>query len=255
MKLIKLSLITFLTIGLSCKSQKKVSRIEIMQPTIQQEASSIWRTINDYSFFEDQGYTINLPKDSLIDRLIVKSKNGNFGNEDFSSIYNLLETKFFNPKNYEKAEQNVEGQLDLLNEFIKDIDVAKKQWDWTFNTFKTYKIVFTLYGTGGSYDPDEGIITLLTNTQGGFLKYKNPAYTIIHEISHMGMEYSIVQKYKLSHGLKERLIDTFVVLMFQEKLPEYKIQNMGDSNIDNYLENKEDIKSLNAIMGEFVKND
>ncbi len=85
------------------------------------------------------------------------------------------------------------------------------------------------------------------------MKYNNPAYTIIHEISHMGMEYSIVQKYGLSHGLKERLVDTFVFLMFKKMLPEYKIQNMGDSRIDKYLNKKNDIESLNSIVSEFVR--
>ena len=118
--------------------------------------------------------------------------------------------------------------------------------------FDKYKVLFTLYGTGGSYDPDEGTITLLTNKEGGFMKYKNPAYTIIHEITHMGMEYSIIRKYNLSHGLKERIVDTFVYLMFQEKLPEYKIQNMGDKNIDRNLNKRKDIESLDTIVSEFV---
>ena len=251
MRLTRLLLVVFSIINLNCKSQTKTSRIEIVQPTIEQEATSIWRTINDISFFEKQGYNINLPKDSLIDSLITESKNGAFGNEDFSSIYTLLETKFFNQKNYEQAKQKVGNQISLLNDFIDEIDSEKSQWDWKFNMFDKYKVVFTLYGTGGSYDPDEGIITLLTNKEGGFMNYENPACTIIHEISHMGMEYSIVRKYNLSHGLKERLVDTFVYLMFNEDLPEYKIQNMGDESIDKYLNSKKDIESLNKIVSDF----
>jgi len=239
-------------IGLSCKSQKQVSRIEIVQPTIEQETTSIWRTINDYTFLEKQGYTIQLPKDALIDSLITKSKKGTFGNEDFSLIYTLVESKIFDPNDYEHAKRNVGNQIDLLNECISEIDSKKEQWDWQFKMFDNYKVVFTLYGTGGSYDPDEATVTLLTNKEGGFMKYKNPAYTIIHEISHMGMEYSMVQKYNLSHGLKERLVDTFVYLMFKEKLPEYKIQAMGDKTIDKYLNKKKDIESLDSIISEFV---
>jgi len=253
MKLTKLLLLVFSLSNLSCKSQTQDSRIEIIQPTIEQEATSIWRTINDIEFFEKQGYNINLPKDSLIDALITKSKNGTFGNEDFPTIYSLVETKVFEQKNYEQAIQKVGNEINFLNNLINEIDDKKSSWDWEFNIFDKYKVVFTLYGTGGSYDPDEGTITLLTNKEGGFMKYKNPSYTIIHEISHMGMEYSIVQKYSLTHGLKERLVDTFVYLMFKEKLPNYKIQNMGDGNIDKYLNKKKDIESLNSIINEFVK--
>ena len=243
MKTSKLLLFNFSMIILSCKSQTRESNIEILQPSLEQEASAVWRTVNDIAFLESQGYSINLPKDSLIESLIIKSKKGTFGNEDFSSIYTLLETKYFDRQNYELALQKVEDQIGLLNEFIDEIYAQKSKWDWTFQTFSQYKIVFTLYGTGGSYDPDKGIITLLTNKEGGFMKYQNPAYTIIHEISHIGMEYSLVQKYNLSHGLKERLVDTFVFLMFQEELPEYQIQDMGNSTMDKYFVSKESIES------------
>ncbi len=241
----------FSIISFVCKSQTGVSRIEIVPPTIEQEATSIWRTINDITFLEKQGYDINLPKDSLIESLITKSKNGTFGNDDFSVVYSLTE-RVFDQKHYEKARQKVAQQIDLLNDLISEIDSSNSQWDWTFKMFDQYKVVFTLYGTGGSYDPDEGSVTLLTNEEGRFIKYQNPAYTIIHEITHMGMEYSIVRKYDLNHGLKERLVDTFVYLMFPEKLPEYTIQRMGDQHIDSYFNRKKDIESLNARVSEFL---
>jgi len=67
------------------------------------------------------------------------------------------------------------------------------------------------------------------------MNYDNPANTIIHEIVHMGIEKSIIQKYNLSHGLKERIVDTIVYVLFGEFLPEYKVQNMGDTKIDKFL--------------------
>lgn len=184
--------------------------------------------------------------------MIIKSKNGTFGNEDFASIYTLIETEIFDKEIYESAIQKVTNQTELINDLISVIDASKNEWDWKFNMFGKYRIIFTLYGTGGSYDPDDGTITLLTNKNGDFMNYKNPANTIIHEITHMGMEYSIVRKYNVSHGLKERIVDTFVYLLFKEKLPEYKIQNMGDKKIDRYLNKKEDIDYLNATVSEFV---
>jgi hypothetical protein len=235
-----------------CKAQELHSRIEIIPVTINQEATSIWRTINDIVFFEKQGYSINLPKDEKIDSLIIKSKKGAFGNEDFSTIYNLLETKIFNKEHYEKAANKVNKQSDLINSLINNIDSKKEEWDWQFNTFNKYKVILTLYGTGGSYDPDNGTITLLTNDKGGFMNYENPANTIIHEITHMGMEYSIIQKYKLSHGNKERIVDTFVYLMFKEKLPNYKIQNIGDTKIDKYINERKHINTLSSILSKFI---
>ena len=101
--------------------------------------------------------------------------------------------------------------------------------------------------------PDEGIITILTNQEGAFMSYENPANTIIHEITHMGMEYSLVRKYNLSHGLKERLVDTFVYLMFKNDLPEYRLQSMGDTSMDEYISSQKDIRSLNEIISKFVE--
>ncbi len=252
MKVSKSLFVVFLLISFSCKSQRPLSRIEIVQPTIAQEATSIWRTINDVAFFEKQGYTIHLPKHPLIDSLLSKSKNGTFGNKDFPAIHALVEAEVFNQKNYKKAIQKVDDQLDLINGLVNEMDTKKEQWDWKFNMFETYRVVFTLYGTGGSYDPDTGSITLLTNSEGGFMNYEQPANTIIHEIVHMGVEYSIVQKYNLSHGLKERLVDRLVHLMFKEELPEYRIQNMGNVGIDEYLKKPEDIGSLNVIIPTFL---
>ncbi|WP_281990064.1 hypothetical protein [Aquimarina aggregata] len=253
MKLPKLIFIVFFSLTcLGCKSQTSVSRVEIVEPTIEQEATSIWRTINDITFFEKQGYKINLPKDSLIDSLITKSKNGTFGNEDFNTIYTLVETKIFDKKNYEPAIQKVTNQTELISSLVYEIDTSKHQWHWNFNMFDKYRIIFTLFGTGGSYDPDEGTITLLTNMKGDFMNYKNPVNTIIHEITHMGMEYSIVRKYNLTHGLKERIVDTFIHIMFKEQLPEYKIQNMGDTKIDKYFNQKKDIDSLNTTLSKFL---
>lgn len=245
-------ILIFLITSSSCKSQSSTSSIEILQPTVEQETTSIWRTINDIAFFEKQGYRIHLPKDPLIDSLIIKSKKGNFGNEDFSTIYTLVETKIFDQKNYEQATQKVQNQVGLIDTLVSEIDSNKNQWDWNFKMFDTYRVIFTLYGTGGSYNPDEGTITILTTKEGGFMNYKDPANTIIHEITHMGMEYSIVRKYDLSHGLKERIVDTFVYLMFHEKLPEYTIQNMGNNKIDTHLKSQDDIDSLNAIVAKFI---
>ncbi len=75
----------------SCFSKVQSDNFSVRIPTIEQEATSIWRTINDIEFLEKQGYRINLPENDLIQSLILKSKNGEFGNDDFPEIYNLLE--------------------------------------------------------------------------------------------------------------------------------------------------------------------
>lgn len=238
------TLVLCLVVFLSCNAQKSTPKISFSVPTINQEATAIWRTINDIDFLEKQGYNINLPKDDLIDSLIFKSKNGTFGNNDFSSIYNLLEANFFNADDYTIAIKKIQEQEALINEMIKKIQQSRHSMDWNFKMFDVYKVVCTLYGTGGSYNADEGSILIFTTPEGAFKNYDNPANTIIHEITHIGIEEAIISKYKIPHSLKERIVDTFVFLNFKEDLPDYKIQDMGDKRIDQYLKTKEDIKSL-----------
>ena len=233
----------------SCLAQLTQSKyISISIPTIEQEATSIWRTINDIEFLEKQGYKINLPENDFIQSLIVKSKNGKFGNDDFPEIYNLLEASIYSTSNYKLALKKVRTQEKLINKLINQLYTSKKNWAWEFKTFDNYNIIFTLYGTGGSYDPDLGTVTLFTTLDGEFMNYDNPSNTIIHEIIHMGIEESIIQKYEVSHGLKERIVDTIAYLMFREFLPDYKIQNMGNTNIDDFLNKRKDIDELDSIV-------
>ncbi|MFK8006931.1 MAG: hypothetical protein AB8H03_11190 [Saprospiraceae bacterium] len=255
MNFYKIILLSFSSIFFqSCSSQlTQNNNISISIPTIEQEATSIWRTINDIEFFEKQGYKINLPENDLIQSLIEKSKNGKFGSDDFSEIYNLLEVNIYKKDNYELALKKVSDQKKMINKLVNELYILQKKWNWEFKMFENYNIVFTLYGTGGSYDPDLGIVTLFTTSKGEFMNYDKPANTIIHEIIHMGIEKSIVQKYNLPHGLKERIADAMVFLLFGKSLPEYKIQNMGDKKIDQSLKKKTDINELDSIIKKFME--
>ncbi len=242
-----------LSCSLSCTSQSAgAERIKIGIPSIQQEASSIWRTINDIVFFEQQGYQVNLPKADLIQTLIVESKKGKFGNDHFAQIYNLLDSNVYQQGDYDAALKKVKDQEALVNDLIQQLKTSSKDWDWDFKLYESYPVVFTLYGTGGSYNPDLGEVTLFTTTDGKFMNYREPANTIIHEIVHMGIEESIVQKYQLPHGLKERIVDTIVYLLFKQALPDYRIQNMGDTKIDEYLKQIEDIQSLPSKIEQYL---
>lgn len=245
--------LTFALFSFSCTSPSIESKITIQTPSIQQEASSIWRTIRDIRFFEKAGYTVNLPKSPLIDQLISKSKNNSFGNDDFPSIVQLLESGVYNKADYALAQKKVESQMALIQGMVQELESSKDSWNWDFKMYENYQVVFTLYGSGGSYDPDQGIITLYTNPEGGFKNYKNPANTIIHEIVHIGIEQSLVQNLQLPHTLKERVVDKVVKVLFGEKLPKYRLQNMGETRIDAYLKSKEDIKGLDASLKKLME--
>lgn len=235
----------------SCRTQP-VSKLAVNAPTIDQEATSIWRTINDINFLEGQGYTVHLPEVALLDSLQAKSKEGAFGNQDFPTIYNLLEQTVYDEANYQLALAKVKAQEELLNTLLQRLRAASKTWNWDFKLLETYDVIFTLYGTGGSYDPDNGRVVLFTTLQGDFMNYEQPANTIIHEIVHLGVETSLVQRYQLSHPMKERLVDTIVYLLFNDLLPQYKVQNMGETRLDQYLSTPEDLVDLEASIKKIV---
>jgi transcription-repair coupling factor (superfamily II helicase) len=70
----------------------------------------------------------------------------------------------------------------------------------------------------------------------------------------MGLEYPIIRKYKVPHGSKERIVDTFVWLHFKKHLPEYYIQNMGDKRLDVYLKQVKDLENLESIVKKVLSN-
>lgn len=230
-------------------SQESGNRFTILVPTVEQEATSVWRIINDIQFFNNHGYSVNLPHCRQVDSLLIKSKNGMFSNNDYSSIFELIESDFYNEENYLAAYEKVKQQEVVVNTMIGQLDSLRNLWDWDFKMFANYDVLFTLYGSGGSYNANIGGIALFTNNYGDFKSYSNPANTIIHEIVHIGIEESIVQKYKLSHILKERIVDRIVFIYFSDVLPEYKIQNMGETNVDALLKDKNDVANLNSIIG------
>ncbi|MEM8583704.1 MAG: hypothetical protein AAGF87_05515 [Bacteroidota bacterium] len=183
-----------------------------------------------------------------MDSLVEASRSGRFGNQDYSLIYNFLATGGYRQTDYDSALSAVKAQRSLIENVIEETISLSKTWDWAFKIFEKYEITFTLYGTGGSYDPDSGLITLFTTTDGKFMNYENPANTIIHEFVHLGMEESIVQKYNLSHQIKESLVDRFVYLLYGKYLPDYKIQNMGNIEMDRIIASKNDLAELEKFF-------
>lgn len=254
MKLIKTLLTSIiLLVSITAWAQGTPKQVSVFIPTIQQEATSIWRTINSIDFFEKQGYTVNLPQDRLIDSLIQKAKQKTFSQLDYAPIYELLALKVYKAGDYTLALQKVQTQQPLLNTMLKRLDSLRKTWNWDFVMFDSYAVVFTLYGSGGSYDPSSGSITLLTTSQGSFKNYRNPANTIIHEIVHLGIEASIVQTFNIPHLVKERVVDQIVYLLFKDLLPEYAIQEMGDPDLAELLKQPDDIINLNSILGAYKR--
>ena len=228
------------------------NRINIHIPTALEETDYVWRTIQDIHFFEKNNYVIQLPEGSLIDQLKFRAKTGNLSSSDYEELKLFVRDSIYKESDYQNGYNKIKTRLTLILAMIDE--VTHSDFGWNFKEFDKYDIHLTLYGPGGSYNPDNGSILIFTTPQGEFKNYEDPANTIIHEIVHIGIEESIITEYNVPHPLKERLVDTFVFLYFAEDLPDYKIQDMGETRSDPYLRSKNNLKELDEIVSRILND-
>jgi hypothetical protein len=166
--------------------------------SIEDEVKKVMTTIKDINWFVKYGYSLEkltLPKNLSIDnrRIFTEDK-----------IRDLI-TKEYCIDDYEK---NVEF---LKNEWIKiEPELSKKIQRMGTCLENEYSIYFTKYGTGGSYDkPNLISINIKRRWSIGLLR------TAIHELIHLSIE-DLIQKYKINHWQKERIVDLIFLDFFPE---------------------------------------
>jgi len=238
--IIFLSLLLF-----SCQSNSQ-SRIRVHVPTAEEETAYVWQTLQDTRFFEENNYTVSLPHGKLIEELKEEARSGTLDQSNFERLQQFMGDSVYRVSDYDAGLHKIEQELTVINEMVNAIDTSGYQW--SFKLVEEYQVNLTLYGPGGSYNPDEGSILIFTTPIGEFKGYQKPKNTIIHEIVHIGIEASIINRYQVPHRLKERIVDTFVSLHFGERLPNYQVQDMGETRSDQYLQSTDDFRELNTIV-------
>ncbi|MEO0576624.1 MAG: hypothetical protein AAF004_14260 [Pseudomonadota bacterium] len=244
------AVVYFSVAGSSSAGVEPTQRFEAVIPTVEQETNYIWRNLQDIPFFEENGYQVSLPDGVLIAALKDKARAGALNDEHYLALQTFMKEGVYRDEDYRRGYDKIVAVLPSLEKMVSTIEA--QDYEWGFRVHARYPIMLTLYGPGGSYDPDSGTITMLTDTQGGFRQYANPLNTLIHEVVHIGIEESIVRQFSVPHGLKERLVDTFVTLHFAEALPDYRVQQMGDQEIDREFDDLESLERLPEIMSEFL---
>lgn len=224
--------------------------ISVEIPTVEKEAEYVWSTIQDLPFYQKHGYQLSLPKGAYMDSLKAKANRSELQPEDLQALNNWMRDTIYRASDYEKGFEKVSGDIDRLNAMIGQL--ASKQFPWGFHIPEVYDVELTLYGPGGSYNPENGVVLIYTTPAGNFKQHEGAVNTLIHEIVHIGIETSIIQKYNVPHALKERIVDQMVSLMFRGELEGYMIQDMGDHRIDQYLKSQEDLKKLDEYVAEIM---
>lgn len=248
MGLIKTIAIVLLTANLAWG---QTNRINVAIPSPDSESSYIWQNIRDIKFFDSNGYTISLPQSELTTSMLTHARNGSLNNAYLDSLKALMSNRIYNRADYLNGYNKIVEALPTIEKAERIL--SENRWEWSFKEFDQYQINLTLYGPGGSYNPYNGSILLLTMHDGRFKGYSNPANTIIHEMVHIGIDSSIIRKYNLSHTAKERLVDLFVQTFFGDLLPDYKLQAFGDKRIDKYLTSKSDFLDLPKKIEQYVE--
>ncbi|MEM9529356.1 MAG: hypothetical protein AAGA23_00410 [Pseudomonadota bacterium] len=190
----------------------------IVRPQSPAEAYEyLTRTLGQMSFFDANGYDLALPSHPDFDA------DGEVGSlEQFSR-------DVYSPEVFRSAMETLGAKEALLKHALQWF--ARLPEDESFYVPDQYTVVLTLYGPGGSYDPQSGTITMLTTPKGEF-RGGGGAYTIVHEMMHIAVEVALVQRFGLSHWQKERLVDALTQRELGHLLPDYQLQSQGDSRID-----------------------
>ena len=150
-------------------------KIIIRASTIEEEEIRVQNTLKKLDWFKEKGYIFVLPKSSVAEEYDAEK-------------YRLDEIT----KEWHQAEDDF---LKKLSEFFGD----KLQ--------KEYLVCLTRYGVSGSYQMPN---TIILNVADEYSGRREPAETIGHEIIHLCVEPPI-QKYKVEHWQKERIVDLLTV--------------------------------------------
>jgi hypothetical protein len=210
--------------------------------TIKEELSNLKYVLSRKDFYEKNKYRVAYPDNPILQSTEILK------NPDL--MFETFKNSEYDKKFYEEGIESLTPLKSRVEQLIGKLLVLKNYWD--FKTFPSYQIVLTRYGPGGNYHYNIGKIVMLTAKDGQFRR-EDPVQTIVHEITHIGIEESIVQKFKLSHWEKERLVDLTVSSLFEKEMPSYKMQDTGFTNLDNYVSIKT-LDNLPSVIEHYICN-
>ena len=210
-------------------SSKPAHRVIVRTQDCDEEFAYIWGLLGRMAFFRRNGYRVALPEHTLFARL---SEEGLSGDGQRDAALRIFHEEIHDPTRYHAGLAALE-HVPATAAPVFDIFETWRR-DWGFLLFTMYEVALTLYGPGGSYDPDSGRIILLTTPDGRF-RTPHPVHTIVHEMIHIGIEQPIVERLGLSHPEKERLVDRLAVVGLGHVLTDYEPQPMGPPEMDRFV--------------------
>lgn len=196
------------------------------------EVQRVINSIKKLDWYLEHGYDKHLS----FPQLLQKEELKNYSEEEIKdAVIGEYSGDFY--KDYERF------LLDNWQSISAEIDLAFSKSDLPKQ--EEYRIYFTKYGTGGSYDLPNSIIIRIKNQSP-----ESVGATVIHEIIHLAIEGDI-KKHGIGQREKERIVDLFFARNFTKQPPmKQKIyESMNTEKIDrvfdeNFPNVKKAIESL-----------
>lgn len=249
------------------EEEKIKSNITIQFQNIQEEFENLIYQISQVPFYKEHGYSPSLSSHSVFENLVKSEAHINaiqkmINDEVYplpddyvihditiGKLKEVFESEVYSKLDYHNGIRILTNEKHILQSAIDSASVLSNNWG--FKTFPQYKILLTKYGVGGSYNETNGSIILLLSR---FEKWSENEIqsTLVHEMVHLGIEESIIERYGLTQWEKERLVYLICTFYFNDISPDYSMQNKGDDRIDEFV-NAASIKSLPVAIESYVK--
>lgn len=233
MKFHRKSIFAFVLLLVAGNAYAGVSHFSVQIPTCEEEARYVWDVLENYRFFQENKYELSLPEEASFAVWIERAKENRLRAQDYPAFALEFQT-IYDSAEYSSGYAAIASSASVLESVYGLAEEFEKAWG--FRLFDEYTIRLTLYGSGGSYDPDTGTVILFATAAGQFKFDQEPAEIIVHEMTHIGIEEPIVEKFHLSHWEKERLVDRLVQACFGEELPDYRMQQIRIDDLDAVLD-------------------
>ncbi len=188
------------------------------------------QVLRQMPFYRQNGYQVALPDHDVFQRLAAPNAAIP---ADLGALRETFNSSVYNPADLDAAMNALAGIEPILERVLGRFRSLEQAW--SFRLYPRYEVVLTLYGPGGSYDPDTARITLFARSDGTFKGGGGP-HTIVHEMTHLGIEESIVARYSLLHWEKERVVDQLCLQKLGDILDGYRLQSRGNEQLDRFLD-------------------
>lgn len=225
--------------------KKPKQHVLVIANTIDEEFDYLMFLLKDMDFFNQYGYEVALPDHPFF--LNISKNPSLLKSLNLEEVKNIFKKEIYDPTFFEKGIKKINENIELIEKAIQRMKKLKK---WKFKIFKKYKVKLTAFGAGGSYIFQCGIVLITLNEKGEF--YQNPWNTIIHEIVHIGIEKSLVNKFKLTHTETETIVDAICANYLGDMLIDYKLEGLSDKKLFNLI-NKDNLMELPRIIKEYKK--